>query len=245
MKSKTWLILPAIMMVILLAYSGKVTNSSFNDAVTSTDNVLQVKDAPLFGAADNFVVLAYSTVTNQAGVTTITGDIGVSPLASVVGFPPGIVNGTIHAADAAAAQAQIDLAAAYTDAAGRTPFTTVTGDTLAGLNLPPGVYRGGALSLTGTLTLTGNATDVWIFQAASTLDTSAGSHIILGGTAKAANVYWVVGSSATLGANSFFEGNIMAYASITLYSGAQVEGRVLAKTAAVTLDTNIITKPSP
>jgi hypothetical protein len=245
MKSKTWLILPAIMMVILLAYSGKVTNSSFNDAVTSTDNILQVKDAPLFGAADNFVVLAYSTVTNQAGVTTITGDIGVSPLASVVGFPPGIVNGTIHAADAAAAQAQIDLATAYTDAAGRTPFTTVTGDTLAGLNLPPGVYRGGALSLTGTLTLTGNATDVWIFQAASTLDTSAGSHIILGGTAKAANVYWVVGSSATLGANSFFEGNIMAYASITLYSGAQVEGRVLAKTAAVTLDTNIITKPSP
>ena len=84
MKSKTWLILPAIMMVILLAYSGKVTNSSFNDAVTSTDNILQVKDAPLFGAADNFVVLAYSTVTNQAGVTTITGDIGVSPLASVV-----------------------------------------------------------------------------------------------------------------------------------------------------------------
>jgi hypothetical protein len=245
MKSKTWLILPAIMMVILLAYSGKVTNSSFNDAVTSTDNILQVKDAPLFGAADNFVVLAYSTVTNQAGVTTITGDIGVSPLASVVGFPPAIVNGTIHAADAAAAQAQIDLATAYTDAAGRTPFTTVTGDTLAGLNLPPGVYRGGALSLTGTLTLTGNATDVWIFQAASTLDTSAGSHIILGGTAKAANVYWVVGSSATLGANSFFKGNIMAYASITLYSGAQVEGRVLAKTAAVTLDTNIITKPSP
>jgi len=245
MKSKTWLILPAIMMVILLAYSGKVTNSSFNDAVTSTDNVLQVKDAPLFGAADNFVVLAYSTVTNQAGVTTITGDIGVSPLASVVGFPPAIANGTIHAADAAAAQAQIDLATAYTDAAGRTPFTTVTGDTLAGLNLPPGVYRGGALSLTGTLTLTGNATDVWIFQAASTLDTSAGSHIILGGTAKAANVYWVVGSSATLGANSFFEGNIMAYASITLYSGASLEGRALAQTAAVTLNDNIITKPSP
>jgi hypothetical protein len=244
MKNKTWLILLAIMMVILLAYSGKFTNSSFSDAVSSTDNVLRVKNAPLFGEADDFVLLAYSTVTNE-GNSTIRGDIGVSPLASVVGFPPAIVNGTIHAADAAAAQAQIDLATAYTDAAGRTPFTTVTGDTLAGLNLPPGVYRGGALSLTGTLTLTGNATDVWIFQAASTLDTSAGSHIILGGTAKAANVYWVVGSSATLGANSFFEGNIMAYASITLYSGAQVEGRVLAKTAAVTLDTNIITKPSP
>ena len=245
MKSKTWLILLAITAVLLFAYGGQFTSSSFSDGKNSTDNVLRVKNAPLFGAADNFAVLAYSTITNQAGVTTITGDIGVSPLASVVGFPPGIVNGTIHAADATAAQAQIDLAAAYTDAAGRTPFITVTGDTLAGLNLPPGVYRGGALSLTGTLTLTGNATDVWIFQAASTLDTSAGSHIILGGTAKAANVYWVVGSSATLGANSFFEGNIMAYASITLYSGAHVDGRLLAKTAAVTLNTNIIVKPSP
>jgi hypothetical protein len=244
MKSKTWLILLAIMAMLLFAYGGKFTNSSFNDAVSSTDNVLRVKDAPLFGAADNFAVLAYSTVTNT-GVTTITGDIGVSPLASVVGFPPGIVNGTIHKADGTAAQAQIDLDTAYTDAAGRTPFTTVTGDTLAGLNLPPGVYRGGALSLTGTLTLTGNATDVWIFQAASTLDTSAGSHIILGGTAKAANVYWVVGSSATLGANSFFEGNIMAYASITLNTGASLEGRALAQTAAVTLNDNTITKPSP
>jgi Ice-binding-like len=245
MKSKTWLILLTIMMVILLAYSGKVTNSSFNDAVSSTDNILRVKDAPLFGAADNFAVLAYSTITND-GNSIITGDIGVSPMTSLVGFPPGVVvNGTTHVADAAAANAQLDLITAYTDAAGRTPFTTVTGDTLAGLNLPPGVYRGGALSLTGTLILTGNATDVWIFQAASTLDISAGSHIVLGGTAKAANVYWVVGSSATLGANSSFEGNIMAYASITLYSGAWVEGRVLARTAAVTLNGNIITKPSP
>ena len=233
------------MMVILLAYSGKVTNSSFSDGKSSTDNILRVQISSFLGSADNFAVLAYSTVTNQAGVTTITGDIGVSPLASVVGFPPGIVNGTIHKADAAAAQAQIDLAAAYTDAAGRTPFTTVTGDTLAGLNLPPGVYRGGALSLIGTLTLTGNATDVWIFQTASTLDTSAGSQIVLSGGAKADNVYWVVGSSATLGADSFFEGNIMAYASITLYSGASLDGRALAKTAAVTLNDNIITKPSP
>ena len=244
MKSKTWLILLAIMMVILLAYSGKVTNSSFNDAVTSTDNILQVKDAPLFGAADNLVVLAYSTVTNQAGVTTITGDIGVSPLASVVGFPPGIVNGTIHAADAAAAQAQIDLTAAYTDAAARTPYITET--TLGGLNLPPGIYHSdGALSLTGVLTLTGDANAVWIFQAGSTLDTAAGSQIILIGGAKADNVYWAVGSSATLGANSIFKGNIMAYASITLNTGASLEGRALAQTAAVTLNDNTITKPSP
>jgi hypothetical protein len=242
MKNKTWLILLAIMMVILLAYSGKFTNSSFSDAVSSTDNVLRVKNAPLFGEADDFVLLAYSTVTNE-GNSTITGDIGVSPLASVVGFPPGIVNGTIHAADAAAAQAQIDLTAAYTDAAARTPYITET--TLGGLNLPPGIYHSdGALSLTGVLTVTGDANAVWIFQAGSTLDTAAGSQIVLSGGAKADNVYWAVGSSATLGANSIFKGNIMAYTSITLNTGANVEGRVLAQTAAVTLNDNTITKPS-
>jgi len=242
MKNKTWLILLAIMMVILLAYSGKFTNSSFSDAVSSTDNVLRVKNAPLFGEADDFVLLAYSTVTNE-GNSTIRGDIGVSPLASVVGFPPGIVNGTIHAADAAAAQAQIDLTAAYTDAAARTPYITET--TLGGLNLPPGIYHSdGALSLTGVLTVTGDANAVWIFQAGSTLDTAAGSQIVLSGGAKADNVYWAVGSSATLGANSIFKGNIMAYTSITLNTGANVEGRVLAQTAAVTLNDNTITKPS-
>jgi hypothetical protein len=242
MKNKTWLILLAIMMVILLAYSGKFTNSSFSDAVSSTDNVLRVKNAPLFGEADDFVLLAYSTVTNE-GNSTITGDIGVSPLASVVGFPPGIVNGTIHAADAAAAQAQIDLTAAYTAAAARTPYITET--TLGGLNLPPGIYHSdGALSLTGVLTVTGDANAVWIFQAGSTLDTAAGSQIVLSGGAKADNVYWAVGSSATLGANSIFKGNIMAYTSITLNTGANVEGRVLAQTAAVTLNDNTITKPS-
>jgi hypothetical protein len=243
MKNKTWLILLAIMMVILLAYSGKVTNSSFSDGKSSTDNILRVQISSFLGSADNFVVLAGSGVTNT-GSTTITGDIGSSPTYIV---PGGSITlfGTNHMDDTVTQAAKTDLATAYTDAAGRTPFTTVTGDTLAGLNLPPGVYRGGALSLTGTLTLTGNATDVWIFQTADTLITADSSHIILGGTAKAANVYWVVGSSATLGANSFFEGNIMAYASITLYSGAQVEGRVLAETAAVTLNDNIITKPSP
>ena len=169
----------------------------------------------------------------------------MSPSASIVGFPPGTINGTMHAADSIAAQAQIDLTAAYNDAAGRTPFTTITGDTLGGLNLGPGVYRGGALSLTGTITLTGNADDIWIFQAASTLDTAAGSHIALSGGARAANVYWQVGSSATLGEDSFFKGNIMAYASITLYAGAAREGRALAQTAAVTLNSNTITRPGP
>jgi hypothetical protein len=244
MRSRSWLLLLACTLVLLLAYGG-VTSGYFSDAETSTDNILRVKNAPLFGAADSFAVLAYSTVTNanNAGGTVVTGDLGVSPLAAVSGFPPGAVIGTIHVADATAAQAQIDLTTAYNDAAARTPSTTVTGDTLGGLNLAPGVYDGGALDLTGTLTLTGGADAVWIIVAASTLNTASGSQVVLSGGARAANVYWVVKSSATLGADSIFKGNIMAYASITLYAGADIDGRALAQTGAVTLDSNLITKP--
>ena len=242
MKSKTWLILLAFMMVILLGYSGKVTNSSFNAAVSSTDNVLRVKDAPLFGKADDFAVLAGSGITNT-GSTTITGDIGsfptyVTPGGSITLF------GTNHMDNTVTQIAKTDLTTAFEDAAARTPYITET--TLGGLNLPPGVYHSdGALSITGILTLTGDANAVWVFQAGSTLDTAAGSRIVLSGGAKTDNVYWAVGSSATLGADSVFEGNIMAYAYVTLYSGAQVEGRVFAQTAAVTLNTNTITKPPP
>jgi hypothetical protein len=232
------------MIAVLLTYGVAVTNGSFTNAASSTNNALRIKSFPLFGAADNFVILAGSTVTNT-GTTTITGDLGVSPGTSVVGFPPGIVNGTIHAGNATAAQAQIDSTSAFTDAAARSPFTTVTGDTLGGLNLAPGIYRGGTLSLTGNITLTGDANAVWIFQAASTLDTAAGSHVNLGGDARASNVYWTVGSSATLGANSVFKGNILAYASITLYNGAELDGRALAQTGAVTLNANNVTKPAP
>ncbi len=244
MKSKIWLILLAITVVLLLEYSGKVTTGHFNDGENATDNVLRVKTSPILGSADSFVILAGSTVTND-GNTAVTGDLGLSPGTSVVGFPPGTVNGTRYEGDATAAQAKTDLTTAYNDAAARTPVTTVTGDTLGGLNLTPGVYGGGALSLTGSLTLTGDATAVWIFKAASTLDAAAGSQVNLSGSAKAANVYWVVGSSATLGADSIFKGNIMASASITLYASAALEGRALAQTGAVTLDTNTIIKPTP
>jgi hypothetical protein len=241
MKSKTWLILLAFTAVMLLAYSVSLTGGYFSDRAVSTDNVLRVNTSLLW-SADKFAVLAYSTVTNT-GPSVITGDVGVSPGTSVVGFPDGVVNGTIYTAGATAAQAQLDLTTAYNDAAGRTPSTTITGNTLGGLNLGPGVYHGGALSLTGILTLTGNADDIWIFQAASTLDTASGSHITFSGGARAANVYWQVGSSATLGANSLFEGNIMAYASITMYAGATLEGRALAQTGAITLNSNIVTRP--
>ena len=258
MKSKIWLILLTLTVVLLLAYSVKATSGSFSDGESSTDNVLRVKAAPLFGAADSFVVLAYAAIPS-AGTTSIVGDIGLSPTAGgSIGVTCAEVNGTIYSVDATGpvpcvmtnptllTAAMNDLTTAYNDAAGRTPFTTVTGDTLGGLNLSPGIYRGGALSLTGVLTLTGDEKAVWVFQAASTLWTAGSSQVILNGGAKAANVYWQVGSSATLGADSIFKGSIMAYASITLYSGVALEGRALAQTGSVTLaDANTITKPAP
>jgi hypothetical protein len=190
----------------------------------------------------NFSVLAGSTVTNT-GSTTVSGDVGVSPGTSVTGFPPGLAGGTIHLADGAAGQAEDALTAGYKDAAGRTGGTSVAGD-LVGQTLTTGVYTStSSLADSGDLTLDaqGNPNAVFIFQIKSTLITGSGSHIILANGAKACNVFWQVGSSATLGTNSVFNGNIMAYASITITTGVNMQGRALAITGAVTLDTDVIT----
>ena len=195
------------------------------------------------GTADAFAVLAGSTVTNT-GPSVVNGDLGVSPGAAVTGFPPGIVNGTIHAADAVASQAQSDTTIAYDDAAGRTPAASVPAD-LGGLLLSPGVYNSAAaLGLTGDVTLDGqgDASAVFIFQVGSTLTTASGSRVVLVNGADACNVYWQVGSSATLGTNSSFRGTILALTAITLNTGANVLGRTLARNAAVTMDDNVITR---
>lgn len=195
------------------------------------------------GTAGNFAVLAGSTVTNT-GPTVVTGDLGVSPGSAVTGFPPGTVIGTIHAADAVAATAQTDLTAAYTDAAARTPATALPGD-IGGLTLTPGVYNASSsLGLTGTVTLDaqGDPNAVFIIQVGSTLTTASGSVVNLINGAQACNVFWQVGSSATLGTNSTFRGNILALTSITATTGVNVLGRLLARNAAVTLDTNIVSR---
>jgi ice-binding like protein/Big-like domain-containing protein len=202
------------------------------------------------GTAANFAILAGSTITNT-GNTTITGDVGLSPGTAVTGFPPGVLNGTFHLADPIAATAKLDLTAAFNDAAGRTGVLTVPTE-LGGTTLPPGVYNSaaGTFGITGTLTLDaqGNPDAVFIFQAASTLITASNSSVVLINGAQAKNVFWQVGSSATLGTFSIFKGNILAQASITVTTGATIEGRALTQTAAVTLDTNsisIVTLISP
>jgi hypothetical protein len=209
-------------------------------ALLGTQSTSAQETSISLGTTSSFAVLAGTTVTNT-GATTITGNVGVSPGTAVVGFPPGIVLGVINAADAVALQAQTDLVAAYNDAAGRTTTVTVTAD-LGGQTLLPGVYTGGALGLTGSLTLDaqGDPNAVFVFQAASTLITGSTSSINLINNANPCNIYWQVGSSATLGTNSSFIGTITALTSITAQTGAQVDGRLLARNGAVTLDNNTI-----
>ena len=205
------------------------------------------QNAVALGSAANFAVLAGSTVTNTGG-TTVTGDLGVSPGSAVTGFPPGTVVGTQHIADTVAAGAMVDLTTAYNDAAGRTLCPVSVAGNLGGQTLSPGLYKStsGLEISSGDLTLDakGNANAVFIFQMASTLDTAAGLHVILAGGAKASNVFWQVGTSATLGTNSTFIGTIMADQSVSLNNGATLQGRAMARIGAVTLDASTVTKPA-
>lgn len=195
------------------------------------------------GGATSFAVLAGSGITNT-GPSVINGNIGSYPTTSITGFPPGLVNGTNHAGDAVTQGAKTDLTTAYNDAAGRTPVTTVPTE-LGGTTLVPGVYRSaaGTFGITGTVTLNGQGDPnaVFVFQTASTLITATGSSVSLIGSAQSCNVFWQVGSSATLGGSTSFKGTILALTSITLVTAATIDGRALARNGAVTLDTNTIT----
>ncbi|UOX90453.1 ice-binding family protein [Amycolatopsis sp. FBCC-B4732] len=202
-------------------------------------------EAPVgLGTAGPYSVLGGQAVTNT-GPSTLAGDLGVSPGTAITGFPPGTAAGATHAGDAVAGQAQSDLVVAYDDAAGRAPTANVAGD-LVGQTLVGGVYKStGPLALSGTLTLDGQGTSgtVWIFQVASTLITASSSRVALINGAQACNVFWQVGSSATLGTNSDFVGTIMALTSITVTTGTTVAGRALARNGQVSLDDNTFTTP--
>ncbi len=192
------------------------------------------------GTAASFAVLAGETITNT-GPTTITGDVGLHPGAAVTGFNTVTLNGAQHVADAVALKAKDDLVTAYGDAAGRGPVTAVPTE-LGGTTLMAGVYGSDTLGLTGTLTLDaeGDSGAVFIFQAGSTLITAPDSSVALVNGASACNVYWQIGSSATLDTATSFKGTILALTSIGLKTGAALEGRALARNGAVTLDTNVI-----
>jgi hypothetical protein len=196
-----------------------------------------------------FAVLGGSTVTNT-GSSVINGNVGVSPgpiLQAAAGFPPGlIVGGTFHPNDAVAGLAQNELTTAYNAVAGTPCTVDLTGQDLGGLTLTPGVYCfTSSAQLTGTLTLNlqGNPNAQFLFKIGSTLTTAGASSVLLintGGTTCPPNLYWQVGSSATLGTTTSFVGNILALTSITLTTGAGVIGRTLARNGAVTLDTNTV-----
>ena len=214
-----------------------------------------VPSAVDLGTAGSYGVLGGSAVTNT-GPTTVTGDLGVSPGTSITGLAQITMHGSVHQTDAAAAQAQADLSLAYNQAAGKAPNQIASVPAaVGGLTLNPGVYKyDSSLNIAGALTLDGQSDPnaVFIFQVGSTLITASAASVVLTNGAQACNVYWQVGSSATLGTTTSFQGVIMSLASITLNTNATVTGSVLAQTAgAVTMDTNTITRatcavqPSP
>ena len=200
------------------------------------------------GAANLFAVLGGTSVTNT-GASSVTGNVGLWSGTSITGFPPGTVSGTIDAANASAMQAQMDLTGAYNSAAAQPCGGVLTGQNLGGQTLTAGVYCfASSALLNGTLTLNaqGNANAVFIFEIGGALTTLSSSQvtIINGGTGN--NVFWQVGSSATLGTTSQFAGNILALSNITLGAGADIScGRALALNGSVTLDSNNVSIDSP
>lgn len=201
------------------------------------------------GAATSFAVLAGAgiTVAGAVDATEITGDIGSFATTSITGLENVVLNGVNHGGDAVTQQAKTDLATAFSDAVGRAPTATFPPIyDLGGLTLGAGVYNNpSSLWITGVLTLDagGDPNAVWIFQAGSTFITGSGSSVAMVGGGQAGNVFWQVGSSATLGTGSHLEGTILASESITLNTGADLTGRALAKNGAVTMDFNTVNVP--
>ena len=221
-------------------YTNTVRATSGGISGFATAVVTNAAPSPILGTAASYGILAGSTVTCVTG-GTINADVGVSPGSTTTGFPPCVITGSTHLADAIAATAQGDLTTAYDYLVARPCGTVVTPADLGGRTLAPGVYCvASSMAVTGTVTLDGqgNANAVWVFQMGSTLTTGTSANIALIGGAQAKNVWWQVGSSATLGTGTTFRGNILALTTITLVDNATMLGRALARNGAVSLGTN-------
>jgi hypothetical protein len=199
--------------------------------------------------AGSYALVADSTITNTNTPTVINGSIALTPGAAITGFPPGTqASGFLNVDNSLAVQARADDTAALIQAQGESPVTQTISSgppgEFGGLTLTPGVYTTpSSAEITGTLTLNalGDPNAQWVFQVGSTLTTASASNFVLEGGAQACDVYWAVGSSATLGTNSVFDGTILAADSDTLTTGAVVNGGVFAETGAITLDDNTVT----
>ena len=214
--------------------------------VASAGLLPQSKAEVMLGTAESFAVLGSSTVTST-GNTVLNGNLGVSPGTAITGFLPGIVNGTTYAGGAVAQQARDDVFTAYLALSNEVAVQNLTGLDLGGLTLVAGVRNfTSSAQLTGTLTLDaqGDSNARFDFQIGSTLTTASSSSILLINGAQADNVFWQVGSTATLGTDTSFDGSILADQSITVNNGASLDGRALALNAAVTLHDNVITVPT-
>lgn len=218
-----------------LAASLVLMASSGASAATEIDGPVKL------GTAATYAVLGASAISNT-GTSVLNGDVGGPPSASITGLDQAVVTGTVRTEKEAAPALQAGLTA-YNKAASLTP----TGGDVTNLDnrapLVPGVYSGGALNLSNnsTLTLSGNAQSTWVFQASSTLKVGTNSRIVITGGASSCNVFWKVGSSATIQSGSQFQGTVLANTSVTAVTGATVQGRLIALNGAVTLDTNTVT----
>lgn len=225
-----------------------VGDASVPDASGPDASIDPCAQAPVaLGAAADFAVLAGPSITNT-GLTVIMGDIGTSPGTSVTGFGPGVVIGTQHINNPTSGAAQMSLTTAYNDAALRpAACAAAVAGNLGGMTLTPGLYKSTSTVAvsSGDLVLDGQGDPdaVFIFQIATTLTTTVGRRVTLINSAQAANVFWQVGSSATLGTNSVMVGTIMANAAISMLTNASLDGRALARVEGVTLDTNAIMAP--
>ncbi len=244
-STKLLSLLSIVLITIFTACKKDDTSPSSNPFPIPLQTTIQTP-VPMGTNVSLIAVLAGSGVTST-GATNITGDLGLSPGTSVGGFPPGILNGTQHINDNIATNSKLELTTAYNDAAGRSCIDMVTlSGNIGGLTLTPGLYKStSSLAISSgdvTFDARGNADAIFIIQIASSLTTTSGRKVFLAGNAKAANIFWQVGSSATLGTTSVFKGTIMAMQSITMKTGATVDGKVLARTGAITMEGNTIVK---